>query len=333
MLVLTDHTGHSAQNSLYPLVQAMRHHPRCDQIDVATRGNVLNDFFFIRLMIKAPFVIKADESFAYHPDGRSLNKNLQRVRIDNYDVVWLRMPPPLSTEFLGFLDHTFANQLIINDPLGIYETGSKQFLLNFPGLCPPMKACYSIEEILDFKDRFPIVLKPFRNYGGNGIVRIDGEKVWEGKRETTLEEFLDSIKNQEIAYLAVKFLKNVSLGDKRIVVVDGKIMGASLRLPAERSWICNGAMGGSSNYTEVDEDEVSIVNRLTPSLNKLGIVMYGIDTLVNDEGRRILSEINTTSIGGLPQIAKLTGKPVVEESADLIWNYIVKKIAREDVNA
>ena len=250
MLVLTDHTGHSASNSLYPLVQAMRLHPRCEQIDIATRGNVLNDFFFTRLLAKAPFVTKADEHFAYHSDGRSLNYNLQRVQPDSYDVVWLRLPPPLSAEFLDFLTQTFANQLIINDPLGIYETGSKEFLLNFPDLCPPMKDCRSIDDIMDFKNRFPIVLKPYRDFGGNGIIRIDGEKVWEGNRETTLDDFFSRIKDQNIAYLGVKFLKNVLLGDKRIVVVEGKIMGTSLRLPAKDSWICNGAMGGSSNVIQ-----------------------------------------------------------------------------------
>ena len=53
--------------------------------------------------------------------------------------------------------------------------------------------------------------------------------------------------------------------------------------------------------------------------------MYGIDTLVNDEGKRVLSEINTTSIGGLQSIAKLKGKPVLDETSNLLWNYIDKK--------
>jgi len=52
--------------------------------------------------------------------------------------------------------------------------------------------------------------------------------------------------------------------------------------------------------------------------------MYGVDTLVNDEGKRVLSEINTTSIGGLPQIEAMTGQPVVEKAAGLIWDYFLK---------
>jgi len=174
-------------------------------------------------------------------------------------------------------------------------------------------------------NEFPIVLKPFREYGGNGIVRIDGDKVMEGSQETILEDFLIKYRKNPIPYLGVKFLKNVSKGDKRIVVVDGQIMGASLRLPAKDSWICNVAMGGSSNHTEVDEAEIQIVKRLHPTLSRLGVVMYGVDTLMGDNGKRVLSEINTTSIGGLPQIAKLRGEPLVEKAAGLIWNYIVTK--------
>ena len=122
----------------------------------------------------------------------------------------------------------------------------------------------------------------------------------------------------------VKYLKNVTQGDKRIIVVNGKIMGASLRLPPEGSWICNASMGGSSYAAEVDKDEENIISVINPVLSKMGIVMYGIDTLVNDERRRVLSEINTTSIGGLPQIAGFRKKPVVEEAIDLIWKYFLK---------
>ncbi len=195
-----------------------------------------------------------------------------------------------------------------------------------------MRICTSLENITAFKEQFPIVLKPFREYGGKGIVRIDGNKVWDGKTQLTFEDFKSKLESQPIEYLAVKFLKNVTKGDKRIVAVNGKIMGASLRLPPENSWLCNVAMGGSSNLTEVDDDEIEIIKTLNPVLSKMGIVMYGVDTLVGDHGKRVLSEINTTSIGGLPQIAKLTGKPLVKEATDLIWNYVAKNLKKDVVN-
>lgn len=323
VLVLTDHTNHSSENSLYPLVSSMRLHPNTLQIDVASRGIKENDVFFQSLQSEHIWVTTAKADFAFSTDGVFLKRDLHQTKLKSYDLIWLRMPPPLSEVFLGFLINEFPKQFIINHPSGIYETGSKAFLTNFKDVCPPLKICKSIQDIIDFKHQFPIVLKPFREYGGKGIVRIDRDKVWEGKNEISFSTFVSQLKNQKIEYLGVQFLKNVKLGDKRIVVVNGKVMGASLRLPAENSWLCNVAMGGTSNLSEVDEDELQIVNRVNPILSKMGIVMYGLDTLVDDNGKRILSEINTTSIGGLPQIARMTKQPLVEEAVDLIWQYFL----------
>ncbi len=325
LLVLTDHTNHSAENSLYPLVKSMRVHSLCEQVDVASRGNEENDHFFIKNMTNQIWVTEVDENFNFSTEGDALKDGLRKESVSYYDFVWLRMPPPLSKQFLRYIKKAFFRQLIINDPDGIHLTGSKEFLINFPELCPPMKICKTMEDVIEFKDKFPIVLKPFREYGGKGIISIDGNKVWEGKTEMSFEDFKNKVGNKKLEYLAVSFLKNVSKGDKRIVVINGKIMGASLRLPAKDSWICNVSMGGSSNQAEVDEDEARIIERINPTLSKIGIVMYGVDTLVNDNGKRILSEINTTSIGGLPQISRMTGKPLVEEAADLIWEYLIKK--------
>jgi len=325
LLVLTDHSNHSSENSLYTLVKSMLNHPQCAQIDVATRGYSKNSLFF-ETVSRQLFVSQADESFAYSLSGKSLKKNLQQETVRSYDAVWLRMPPPLSKDFLDFLADEFPRQLIINDPQGIYKTGTKAFLTNFPECCPPMAICKTIDDIKEFKTNFPIVLKPFRDYGGRGIVRIEGDTVWDGKKKKTWKQFSKQLEGKDLNYLGVKFLKNVGQGDKRIVVVHGKIMGASLRLPAKGSWICNVAQGGSSNIADVSEEEVEIIQKINPILSRMGIVMYGVDTLVGDDGKRVLSEINTTSIGGLPQIAQMLGKPLVKQATDLIWDYITEKI-------
>jgi len=340
VLVLTDHAKHSSENSLYPLVRALRLHPSCAYVDVATRHNKENgDFFNGLLDVKIGtglssrqidsgnfiHVSPVDDLFTFDKDGQAFRNKVIRKSLNIYNVIWLRMPPPLRGKFLDFLQASFPKQLIINDPMGIWLSGSKRFLTGFPTLCPPMRICESVEAITNFKSQFPIVLKPFREYGGRGLVRIDGEEVWMGKETMSFDSFISQLHGQPIEYLGVKYLKNVSQGDKRIVVVNGQIMGASLRLPAKDSWLCNVAMGGSSHFTKVEKEEEEIVAKINPVLSQMGIVMYGVDTLVGDKGKRVLSEINTTSIGGLPQIAQLTGKPLVKEAIDQICNHIVKK--------
>ncbi len=323
VLILTDHTGHSKENSLYGLVQKMRLHPMTQEIDIASRGNAINQDFFSQIAGAKLWIKQADNNFTFSENGQHLNESLSIATITDYDLVWLRMPPPLGKLFLDFLETVFEGKVIINHPKGIYETGSKAFLKNFQSCCPPMKICRSKADIIAFKSQFSIVLKPFREYGGKGIVKITGDEVSLGKEMIPFDTFIENLPDDEIEYLGVKFLKNVDQGDKRIIVVNGKILGASLRLPPEDSWLCNVAMGGKSVTSQVDEAERKIVATIDPFLSKMGIAMYGVDTLVGDNGQRVLSEINTTSIGGLPQIAKQQRLPLVAEAVDLIWQFFL----------
>ncbi len=325
VLILTDHTGHSKENSLYGLVEKMLLHSMTQKIDIASRGNAINQDFFNQVAEAKLWIKQADENFAFSENGQPISESLTIATITDYDLVWLRMPPPLGKPFLDFLETVFEGKVIINHPKGIHETGSKEFLVNFQSCCPPMKICRTKAAIIEFKSRFPIVLKPFREYGGKGIVKITGDEVSLGKEIIPFNTFIESLPEDEIEYLGVKFLKNVAQGDKRIIVVNGKIMGASLRLPPKDSWLCNVSMGGKAVTAEVDETERKIVATINPILSKMGIVMYGVDTLVGDDGQRILSEINTTSIGGLPQMAIQQNQPLVKEAIDLIWQFFLMK--------
>ena len=51
-------------------------------------------------------------------------------------------------------------------------------------------------------------------------------------------------------------------------------------------------------------------------------MIFGFDTLVDDDGRRVLSEINTLSIGGLMPLQEMSGKPVLKRVAELLWDYV-----------
>lgn len=330
VLILTDHTKHSSENSLYDLSIKMLAHSKTHSVDIASRANPNNAAFFSSQRTASLWATPIDDTFAYSKEDHPLSKDFRPIDLKNYELVWLRLPPPLSSEFLDFISYVFPDSIIINNPKAIELTGSKKFLLNFPSVCAPMKVCSTIQEIKDFKLQYPIVLKPYNEYGGRGIVKIENDWVSTDGKTYSFDEFAMSYNQHPIEYLGVKFLRNVSQGDKRIVVVNGQILGASLRLPAKNSWLCNVSMGGSSNSAEVEKEEKEIVQLVNPILSKLGIVMYGIDTLVNDEGIRVLSEINTTSIGGLPQIAATKNEPLVEKAIDLIWEYYDKKTREYD---
>src|SRR5690606_35071471 len=111
------------------------------------------------------------------------------------------------------------------------------------------------------------------------------------------------------------------LGDKRIVVVNGRIVGASLRKPAEGSWLCNVSLGGSSEASHPDEREKTIAARVHDALAPLGIGIFGMDTLVDDQGQRVLSEINTLSVGGVGPMERQHSLPISDYVADELIKY------------
>lgn len=324
-LILTEHERHSAENSVYALVSTLRLHPQCRELVLASRSFSKNKAFFENPEKGTLFGNRLNVPFTY--EGANTFFAASRPLPDweeSFDVIWLRLPRPITDDFLYSIKRSFAHKPIINDPLGILETSTKAFLLEFPELCPPMQLCYSAEEIAAFAKQFSIVLKPLREYGGKGIVRVVNQQVEVAGQWISIEAYVDSQwpNLQEEGILAMKFLPGVSKGDKRLLVVGGKTLAASLRRPPEDSWICNVAQGGSSEVAAVDPDEQKIVDRISTVLGEKGIFICGIDTLVNDDGKRVLSEINTLSIGGFPQAEAQTGIPILQQTIDSLINYV-----------
>ena len=327
LLVLADHRAHFNENSMYALLREMERHPLCSQIDVVSRGNDINLLFFERMAVKSLYATRVHPNFDFSADGRFFKKDLQKTWLREYDAVLLRLPHPIAPGFWDFLAKEYPNLLFINAPRGLQIAGSKAFLLEFPHLCPPMKRCTSLREIEDFRQRFPIILKPLMGYGGRGIVRIEGDKVSKAEGgEQTWTTFANTLEKADFDYLGAKFLKNVSQGDKRIVVCCGEILGAALRYPQPGKWVCNISQGGKSTGAEPDDDERAIIEQIDPILAAHGIIFYGIDTLVGDEGKRLLSEINALSVGGLTRMAEYSKRPVVRQAADLLWRHIESKL-------
>ena len=326
VLVLIVHSAHNRLLSIYGLLSTMVQNPACTSIHVASRGNPKNKQFFYDYQTTNVHVMKVMPSFTYEKNGLQFVENTVEKKLNDYDVVMVRMPPPLDKSFLSFLLRHFPRSRIINDPVNMLIAGSKQYLLNYQHMCPPMKLCTTKKDILEFSNIFPIVLKPLCNFGGKGIVKIMGSNVWlENGSATALNEFLDKLPSQ-FAYLGMKYLNDVVKGDKRILIVNGRILGACLRMPPKDSWLCNVSQGGTPAFSEADHDEIAMAKELSIDMKKRGIVIFGFDTLEDDNGKRVLSEINVINVGGLINAQLMSGMPIVKTASDLMWKYIERNI-------
>ena len=326
ILTLTDHKSHSFSNSIYRIVPMLAKHPGITRVDVASRHSEENKEFFNNLKGKHLYVRRANSKFKYDDPGTFYERIKERKPIENYDAIFLRLPHPVTDEFLKYLISFFPDKRIINRPSGILESRKKSFLLNFPDVCPPMRLCVNANDLLEFAMQFPIVLKPLEGYGGKGISRIkDGLIQHEDGSIESLEKFIRKWAKEWKPLLAMKYLKNVSKGDKRIVVVDGKIVSSNLRLPAEGNWLCNASQGGRAVPSDPDEDEKMIIKSINKQLKKRGILIYGMDTLVNDDDKRVLSELNTLSVGGIGISNESDQWEKSGVVADLIFKYLKKQ--------
>lgn len=325
-LILTDHLAHSADNSIYRLARALALHPDNERVHVASRGIEENRPFFYQMEAQPLRVTEVDEHFAFSATGNAFEDSPLQVAAEEYDWIWLRLPRPIPDGFFDFLLRALPGKTIVNHPAGIALTSNKRFLLEFPDWCPEMRLITRVEDILSIPPTDSFVLKPLENYGGKGVIRLQKGWISMGTRQVMLKNYLPQLEAElsKGGYLAMRYLKKVKRGDKRVVVVNGQIIGAALRIPPKGSWLANAAQGGSAQWAEADEREQAMAAALSERLLPLGIAFFGMDTLTDDLNQRVLSEINTLSIGGIQQMADLSGHPLVEKAIEELMKYINK---------
>lgn len=310
IVIFTDHSTHSQHNSFYGLFRGCKAHPDVHSVTVVSRNYKCNEAFFAGDMNA--------QVWAYQPVVETYQKwkwpkkqELLPVDLREYDIIFLRLPEPTADLFFRNLEKHLPYTLFINSPTGILEVGSKAYLTNFPNLCPPLSLVENPDQALALSKKMDIVLKPLRNYGGKGIIKIENDELSYGN-EVQSSNNLDFLWDAKEPMLAMQYLPNLHLGDKRTVVANGEIQFSTVRYPPRDSWLCNVARGGHSELSSPTPEEAEMANILANELEPKGIILFGFDTLVDNEGKRKLSEINVQSIGGIVPAERDSNKPISE---------------------
>ena len=140
-----------------------------------------------------------------------------------------------------------------------------------------------------------------------------GKGVWKAIRgEETYRTLLDDATRQgNHAVMVQAFLSEVARGEKRVFVLDGKPLGAILKIPPDGRFLTNPDLGGRLAPADLTRREKKILAELAPFLQKNGIFFAGIDLI----GER-LTEINLTSPGLLWEWNEVSNGRHEEEIAD-----------------
>ena len=232
--------------------------------------------------------------------------------LDEFDVVWMRKDPPFDMAFFyatHLLSMVAKSTLVVNDPLSLRDANEKLFALRFPEVCPPARVSRRIRELLAFQEEMggEMIVKPLDGAGGEGIFHLKA-----GDRNTSA--ILEAATGHESRYImAQRYLPEIRQGDKRVILVEGKALGAVLRVPAEGESRANFHVGGQAAATEVDDRDREIAAAVGPELVRLGIVFAGIDVIGG-----WLTEVNVTSPTGLREIADLGGPRLEVDVLDAV---------------
>ena len=124
-------------------------------------------------------------------------------------------------------------------------------------------------------------------------------------------------------YVSEGNLPAVRNGDKRIMIVDGRAVGAINRIPAENEARSNMHVGGRAEPCELTDRDHYICEKIGPTLKARGLLFVGIDVIGD-----YLTEINVTSPTGIREIERFSNVNI----AELTWEIIEKNAAKLRAN-
>ena len=212
----------------------------------------------------------------------------QALCLDDVDVVWMRKDPPFNMGYIFatyLLDLATKRSLVVNAPEGLRSFNEKAWTLSFPELVPRSLVTRSQTQLREMIEEVgPIVVKPLDGNGGEGvfIVRPDDANIG-----VILET---STQHEGRLILAQTYLPEAAEGDKRIILVDGRAVGACLRVPSGVDHRGNIHVGARVEPCELTPRDREICDTIGPHLSAAGQIFVGIDVIGG-----YLTEVNVTS--------------------------------------
>jgi len=225
----------------------------------------------------------------------------QEVGLSEVDAILIRKDPPFETEYLQasqIIDLARDDTFIMNDPRGLRDANEKLYALRFDEWMPRTYVTADQVRIRAFVDACggQAVIKPIGGKGGYGVMKLSADDMntpaiielltEEGRKTVMVQEYLPASRE----------------GDKRVILLDGKLVGAILRVPRKDDLRANIHVGGRVKACEITDREKELIASVGPRLRNAGLYFVGLDVI----GER-MTEINVTSPTGIQELGRLSG--------------------------
>ena len=213
----------------------------------------------------------------------------QILNLETCKFILIRQDPPFNLEYISttyILDQIKKKVKIINDPTSIRNVSEKLYSAKYKNFMPNTIFSQNIDEIKKFfKVNKNVIIKPIHSFSGNNILllnKFDQKKI---------NRFIK--KHGHI--MCQKFLSKIKNGDKRVFIIDGKVVGAISRVPKKGSFLSNMSKGAIPINATLTKKELKISMLVAKDLKKENIYFSGIDFI----DQKLNGDINVTSPTGL----------------------------------
>ncbi|MBU0499587.1 MAG: glutathione synthase [Gammaproteobacteria bacterium] len=237
----------------------------------------------------------------------------QDCALDELDVVLMRKDPPFDVEYV-YTTHLLElaerrGTLVVNRPRSLRDANEKLFITHFPELIPPTLVTREGWRIREFLARQgDIIVKPLGGMGGESIFRI-------GPNDPNISVIIETLTAQGTGYsMAQRFIPEISAGDKRLLMVNGKPVPYVLaRMPSPGETRGNLAAGGKGVGRPLSSRDHEIAAKVGPVLLERGILFAGLDVIGD-----WLTEINITSPTCIRELDRQFGINIAGDLMDAI---------------
>ena len=213
----------------------------------------------------------------------------QKLNLVKCKYILIRQDPPFNLEYISttFILEKIKNKVrIINDPTSIRNISEKLYSVKYQKYMPNTIFSQNINEIKDFfKKNKHVILKPIHSFSGNDIHLLNRFK----------SKFIQRFIKKHAHIMCQKYLPKISIGDKRVFLINGKICGAISRVPKKGSYLSNMSKGATAKNIQLTKYEKRISKVIAKDLKKEQIYFAGIDFI----DQKLNGDINVTSPTGL----------------------------------
>jgi len=238
----------------------------------------------------------------------------------DFCAVLMRKDPPVDDAYLvatWWLDRAATTCVVVNNPQGLRDLNEKLAILEFSHWTPRtllLRKPADLRRVLGELGG-QMILKPVYGHGGRGVLIA---REGDANLNTLFELATDE---GNVWTIAQAFVPEASLGDKRILLVEGVPVGAVMRVPAKGELRNNFHVGGRPAATQLTAREREICAEVGPYLAARGQMFVGLDVLGD-----YLSEINVTSPTGMQEVNHLAGLTGAATMQAKFWDALAAKI-------